>query len=151
MISPRSVRMLYETNVPFCRRIWIDPCNLESCMVLFKRRALAGPTGGITMTPANSNRNWPESLYKQISIQVILGPAVMCREYASSSIDRQGVTDHGREILPNIQGVSTVYTQEQRPVHPPDSSLGRLTSGILKTHPYLSTHIVHLTDKYQQP
>jgi hypothetical protein len=100
--------MLYETNVPFCRRIWIDPCNLESCMVLFKRRALAGPTGGITMTRANPNRNWPESLYKQISIQVILGPAVMCREYASSSIDRQGATDHGREILPNIQGVSTV-------------------------------------------
>jgi hypothetical protein len=77
-------------------------------MVLFKRRALAGPTGGITMTRANPNRNWPESLYKQISIQVILGPAVMCREYASSSIDRQGATDHGREILPNIQGVSTV-------------------------------------------
>ena len=40
MIGPRSVRLQYETNALFYRRIWIDPCNLESSMLLFKRGAL---------------------------------------------------------------------------------------------------------------
>ena len=56
-IGPRSVRLPYETNAPFCRRTRIDPCNLESSMLLFKRGAFEGPTGGIMMTQQTPTEN----------------------------------------------------------------------------------------------
>ena len=55
MIGPRSVHLQYETNAMFYRRIWIDPCNLEPSMLLFKRGA---PTDQL---PESSCDLWEEN------------------------------------------------------------------------------------------